>query len=139
MAEERRWPPSRSRIVAVAIIVSFIAPIMIAVAATIWAVVDDITTAPWGLVFAPIGVFIGGIATALPSIGMALLLERLSLHARPHLVASIISGAVLGILFSWVMFSGESPFPVFAAVFAAVGMVSGWVYHLMIYAHREPI
>jgi hypothetical protein len=120
----------------VAIIVSFMAASLIAVVAILWAVMDEAATAPWGLIFAPFGVFIGGIATALPSIGMALLLERLSLSAGPHLGASIVSGAILGSLFSWLMFNGESVFPAFAAVFAAAGMASGWTYHRIIYAHR---
>lgn len=136
MEEERQWPPTRSRVVAVAIIVSFFASSLIAVAAIIWAVVDDYTTAPWGLIVAPLGVFIGGIAAALPSMGMALLLEQLRLDAGWHLVVSMLLGAVLGGLFAWPMFHGEPVLPVFAAVFAAVGMVSGLTYHRMIYAHR---
>jgi hypothetical protein len=136
MEEERQWPPTRSRVVAVAIIVSFVASSLIGGAAIIWAVVDDYTTAPWGLVFAPLGVFIGGIAAALPSIMMALLLQRLKLKARSHLVVSMLLGAAVGGLFAWPMFHGEPVLPAFTVVFAAAGMVSGWIYHRMIYAHR---
>jgi hypothetical protein len=135
--EERQWPPARSRVISVAILVSFVGPSLVAVAAIISAAVDEgAASAGMGLVFAPIGVFIGAVATMLPSIVMALFIERLSLNAVFHLVVSVLLGAVLGATFAWLVFHEESVFPAIAAVFAVAGAVSGWAYHWIIYSHR---